>query len=379
MIEYLVFGVVSGLLLGLIPGFHINNILPFFFALPFFGESMSVFIISSSIAFVFSSFFPAILLGAPNEDTSLSVLPGHRLVLHGKGKTALISSFYGALFSLLFSIGIMMFFVTLIPSIYEIVTLLMPYLLIIVLCLLIFTDKPESLIVVVLAGVLGFLTFDYNSLLPLLTGFFGLSTLIISIKENTTVPKQYHTHRSFLGKYNILRTSLLATFLGSLFNLLPAISSSITAFIGKSLGSFKAEEFLLFMGGTNMTYMLFSFLGLVLLGNTRSGSAVFLSQVGSVLNPYFILGIALIAGVISALLCFQALDKVLNIYSKINYRKISIVAAIFLIILVGIFTGFFGLTVLMASTSIGLLANFMKVRRTNCMSALIVPTIIVLL
>ncbi len=380
MIEFLLLGVFTGVILGLLPGFHINNIIPFFSAIPFASENLLVFLVSSSVAFTFSSFFPSILLGAPNDDTALSVLPGHRLVLNGKGRTALFASFYGGILSLFFSTVMLLFFATIMPQIYDFLRIAIPFLLIFIMSVLVLTDNLlPAMLVVIISGLLGYLTFNENLLLPLLTGFFGLSTLIISYNSNAKVPKQYETHKSFLSRYQALRISLLSAFLGSIFNIIPAISSSITAFVGKFFGNFKAEEYLLFMGGTNVTYMVFSFYAFMLLGNVRSGSAALFSQIYSTQSLLFVVGIALLSGILAAMTCLQITGRIIELYYKFDYRKVSLFAMVFLISVVGLFTGFRGLTVLFASTSIGLLANFLKVRRSNCMAALIVPTILVLL
>lgn len=54
-------------------------------------------IISAAVAHSFLDALPSIFLGAPEEDTALATLPGHRLLLQGKGQEAVRCSAYGAL------------------------------------------------------------------------------------------------------------------------------------------------------------------------------------------------------------------------------------------------------------------------------------------
>src|SRR5438445_2608412 len=89
---FIILGTVLGVLTGLIPGLHVNTLIPILVTLPFFTNSpelFSVFLICLGVSQIFSSFIPSIFLGAPEEDTALSVLPGHRILLEGKGLEAI--------------------------------------------------------------------------------------------------------------------------------------------------------------------------------------------------------------------------------------------------------------------------------------------------
>jgi len=77
-----ILGMLVGIFTGLIPGIHINLVFGIFL-----GSSMFLFEVSSfaAVAFIvavaimhtFIDFIPSIYLGAPNEDTALSTMPGH--------------------------------------------------------------------------------------------------------------------------------------------------------------------------------------------------------------------------------------------------------------------------------------------------------------
>ena len=372
-------GVLFGVAAGLIPGMHINNFLPFFLVTPFTGPLGFFFIISASMGFVFSSFFPSILLGVPNEETAIMVLPGHRMVLEGNAFTALILSFYGALTATLLAGFFLIFFLLFLPALYPHLDFLVSFILIVVMMLMIATDNRYAILIVAMSTALGFLTFNFNLLLPLLTGFFGLSTMLISLLHETSLPEQKLQFRPDISKFEFLRASLLASFLSSLAGLLPGVSSSIVALVGRVFGKLKTQEFIVMISGTNAAYMIYSFFALFLITKTRSGSAVFLSQVMQNENILFAFGIVLVSAILAAFICLRLTPYVVSFYRKINYRKTTITAAVFLVIVNFILCGLFGLLILFASTSIGLLCCFLHVKRINCMAALIVPTIIVLI
>ena len=99
-----VIGILCGVFTGLMPGIHINLVASFlilslnkFDFLP--ALSLTAFIVSMSITHTFLDFIPAIFLGAPEEDTFLSILPGHELVQEGKGYVAVILTLYELYYS----------------------------------------------------------------------------------------------------------------------------------------------------------------------------------------------------------------------------------------------------------------------------------------
>ena len=372
-------GMCVGLLLGLVPGMHINNFLPFFILLSFTNPQLFFFVIAASMAYVFSSFFPAILLGVPNEDTALNVLPGHRMVLEGNAYSAVMVSLAGGLLVVLFSMPFLLFFLNALPLLYPALQKIVPYMLIIILLFMFLSDKKQSVIVLALSSVLGFLTFDFNLLLPLLTGFFGLSTLLISILNDSSVSPQVMRFDSRLSLTNLSTISFISCFLSSIFGFIPAISSSIVGTMASYIRKFDLEEFLVLLSGTNVAYMIYSFFALILINKTRSGSAVFLSQIFEKESIFFVLGIILLSSALAFLICLYLAKPLVRLYKRLDYRKLSLLSIFFIIAVNFALAGPFGLIVLLASTSIGLLSNSLGVKRINCMAALIVPTIVVLI
>ena len=83
----LLLGIVVGTFTGLAPGIHINLVsailLGSLSTIPFLNSFAKiyfvVFIVAMAITHSLLDFIPSIFLGAPDEDTALSVLPGHEL------------------------------------------------------------------------------------------------------------------------------------------------------------------------------------------------------------------------------------------------------------------------------------------------------------
>jgi putative membrane protein len=103
IILFCILGVLIGVITGLLPGLHVNNValLLVAFSSPIvalctplitYGISEQFIlvlicglIISVSISHAFHDSIPTTFIGAPEEDTALSVLPAHSLLLKGEG------------------------------------------------------------------------------------------------------------------------------------------------------------------------------------------------------------------------------------------------------------------------------------------------------
>ena len=88
-------GYLLGIISGLLPGIHNNNFALALVALaPFLAEKglspfyVAVIILSNALSQTFHDIIPSIFLGAPDGDTTLTVLPGHRLLIEGAGAEA---------------------------------------------------------------------------------------------------------------------------------------------------------------------------------------------------------------------------------------------------------------------------------------------------
>ena len=107
----LFFGVAMGSLTGLIPGFHVNNVALILLALsPVFLSwgiplsAVAAIIVSTGTVHTFLNYIPSALLGAPDGDTALSLLPGHRMLLSGNAPRGVAWSARGSQVGLFLSL-----------------------------------------------------------------------------------------------------------------------------------------------------------------------------------------------------------------------------------------------------------------------------------
>ena len=387
---FLLAGIIAGTFTGLIPGVHINLIGALLVSLSVSAFSsiapiyLVIFIVAMAITHTFLDFIPSVFLGCPDTETELSVLPGHELLKQGKGHSAVLLTAYGGLIAIFLIILLAFPLIFIVSKTYSTIQTAIPFILIVVSLIMIFSEKEKinAMFVFALAGILGLIVLNFPNLneplLPLLTGLFGSSSLILSIKNKTQIPKQ---------KKQIEKTSFSKPMLGSLLasslcGFLPGLGSGQAAILGNTISKTDRKGFLVLLGATNTLVMGFSFLSLYAISKTRTGAAAAIKQlIGEPsLNLLILILIALLAsGIISFFL-----TKKLSIFfsekiNKINYTKLSIITLIILFSIVIIISGFLGLMALVVSTFTGIYCILLRVRRTNMMACLLLPTIILYL
>ena len=125
LIIALLLGLLAGTITGLIPGIHINLISVILLGFSAFLLNLTspltlvIFITSMAITHTFLDFIPSIFLGAPDEDSFLSVLPGHQLLLKGRAYYAIIFTLYGSLTALFIILIFTPLFIKILPKIYD--------------------------------------------------------------------------------------------------------------------------------------------------------------------------------------------------------------------------------------------------------------------
>ncbi len=391
LIIFLLAGTLTGAITGLVPGIHINLIgtilvsLSFSVIYIFSPIYLAVFIVSMAITHTFLDFIPSVFLGCPDTDTELSVLPGHDFLKKGKAHTAIMLSTYGSASAIITLLIISIPSLILIPKFYELIKPAIPYIIALVSISLIISEKSKlkALFAFTLAGILGILFLNLETikisepLLPLLTGLFGASSIILSIKNKTNIPKQKIKKIKFPSIKPLLGASVAAP----LCSFFPGLGSGQAAIIGSSISKLKTDSrgFLFLLGATNTLVMGFSILSLYAISRTRTGAASALSQILKEMTPQ-VLTVLIITIAISGAIAFFLTTFISSKASKkinfINYKTLSYTTLTILTTIVLFVSGIKGIILLALSTATGIYIILLKVRRTNMMGALLIPTIL---
>lgn len=389
----LLLGVAAGIVTGLIPGIHINLVALLLFASSAFFLQfttpimLAIFVVSMSITHTFVDFLPSIFLGAPDDDTALSVLPGHRLLLKGDGYGAVKLTVIGSFFGLLIAIALSFLFIVGIPLIYPFLIKSIGFLLIAIAGFLIFKENKKffAFFIFVLSGILGVLTLNFTliqqPLFPLLTGLFGTSLLTMSFIRKVKVPEQ-KIKPVKVEKKETIKALGASIFSSSLVSFLPGVGAAQAAVISTSFGKISEKGFLILLGAINTIVMVLSFVALYVIEKPRTGSAVIVGKFLSVFtiqNLFLFLAVALVVGSIAVFVTLFMAKVFTRSIMKVNYQKLSLSIIIFLFTLTIILSGPFALLVLATATAIGLLTAIFGIRKMHMMGCLLVPVILLYL
>lgn len=384
-------GLIVGSITGLIPGLHINNVCTIiigasgFLLSHFSGLELSIFITSTAITHTFLDSIPSIFLGAPSSDSdALIILPGHKMLLQGRGKEAVALTVMGSLFSLMLSVALLPFIVVLFRAIYPFVKDWIGLILLVASLLIIFrgNNRIISLLFFLFSGILGIVGFaklDSDALMPMLSGLFGVSILLLSINGNAEIPEQKNKSRIGISKREMMKGVGGATFASTIAAFLPGFGNAQAAILAQSvIGRMSTEGTLMLLGGINTANMAISVATLLAIDKARNGAMTTINELVGI-NAYIafeIVGAALIAGGVAVWLAKLYSEKFSKMINKISYKKL-VISIILLIVAISIFSsGAKGLLLLMTATSVGISASLLNVAKNNLMGCLILPVIL---
>lgn len=401
-------GVGIGTITGMTPGIHVNTAGAILFAvstilLSFVSpEFLCVLMVSMSIAHALLEFVPSMLLGVPEEGTALTVLPGHKMVLEGRSKEAIRIVSIGGFGAIIVTILLLPIFAIVLPPTYEFLKPVTWILLLIASIYLIYKVTSTlkgflwSLLLFILSGILGWIIFQAPlssgiSLMCVFSGLFGISTILFSLNDNSTIPHQNKFYELDLDNAKI-KSIITGGTTGAILGFLPGFGPAQGSVIAQSASGQSNNDdenttnFLLAISGLNTSDCLFSLIAIYLIGNPRSGIAVYMSYLISEFNlSHLIVFIfaSLIAVSLSLALCLKLGDSFSKLMSGIDYRKLSIAVIVLQVILIYIFGLYYQaplpyLTLmLITSTAMGLLPHYLDVGKSHLMGVLIIPAIII--
>lgn len=387
-------GVSVGTFTGLFPGIHINLVAATLLACAGYFSGVEplvlvVFIVAVAITHTFIDFIPSVFLGAPDEDSFLAVLPGHQLLTDGKGFEAVVLTLYGCLTALPIVLIVCFLFVHFSLVLYAAVKLIIPYVLISASIYLVLNEDEWILsgVVFVLAGFLGLFVFNLpvkDPLLPLLSGLFGVSGLIVSLKSKAKVPRQNlkKLREIYLDKKGFISSTIFGALAAAACSLFPGLGSGHAAIVGSEFnGSFRDDQrnFLFLVGLTSTIMIALSFVTAYTIGKSRSGAAVAVSKfLGQITSSDLIVVIAtiLLSGIFSFCIGLFLARFFSSKIDLINYGWLSWFVIVLLFVVNLFLTNVLGILTLITASALGVFCIESGVRRIQLMGVLLAPTIL---
>lgn len=393
-------GTVFGIVTGLIPGFHVNNVAFILLSLSpmmVFGEKpallISIMIVACSISHTFLSFISTTFLGAPEGGTALVLLPAHSLLLEGRGYESVYLSAVGSFGAILFGFLFLIPFSLVISHVYSIIQDLLVFILIGISALLIGTERrsiPLATLTFFLAGLFGCLIFDMpvvshfglrgTSLFPALTGLFGLPTLIYSLMYTPEIPEQ-DVREPEVDFKESTKSILSGSTFGSVVGFLPGVTSAQATIISMLArgGESNREQVVLTLSSVNTANAFFCLSALFLILRPRSGATLAINEMLAIqpwtgltppLSLIYLLSAVLVSGIISYFVTIYVGRRFASVLRKFRYKSLIVLAMFLLIALIYLFTSELGLLILLVATFIGLIPLTYGVRRSHCMGVL---------
>ncbi len=407
-----VLGSAMGLFSGLTPGIHVNTLAAILvssfasiaaFIGGFVPEAwvpvlVSCCIMSAGVVHSFVDFVPSVFLGAPDSEDAVSVLPGHRLLLEGRGQEAVSAAAIGSL------VGCSAAIMLAIPLQYilinggdGLVDSLTPAVLSIATAILVLAEFRRgaregfaTAAIMMVSGGLGYAVMtqpipsagilgEGTLMFPMLTGLFGMPPLLSSQRGGRT-PKQKEGRKDPVGPI----PGLKGVITGCIAGWFPGITSTVGASMAAAfLPEGRPERFIATVASIGTVTSVLALVTMSATGKGRTGIALAIGDVmgdslGGFMSEGFML--LLLSAAIAAALGYKMTivsgGKMASALSGRDASKINKLVAVAVSALVLMMTGPFGIAVLVISTAIGYLPLMFGTSRVVLCGCLLVPVLI---
>ncbi len=385
LLGWIFLGCALGIFTGCVPGIHVNTVAAFAILMfPAGGIEKAVAIASMCVVHSFVDFVPSVLLGAPDSEGFVAMLPGHALVLKGEGIYAIKLTALGGLLGAGVALLAVPFFALFLGGAVSAINPLIGVAIAALLLAMPLTEKKGgrrwAFVAVGLGSALGLVVLgrgnSMQSLAPLVGGLFGASTVLYSLKGKFELPAQSLEASSY-PKGAVGKGTLVGAIAGGVVSVLPSLGAAQAAFIvGRAIGNMTRSTYLVTVGAINTCNAMLSMAVLWVLGKTRTGAAVAVKEMvepGS--NEFVLLVLAMVA---SAGIGFFAAEfsakKILGVMHRVPYKATNIAVLAVLTGISVLLGGVYGLAVFGVAACIGLVPLVSGIRRTHSMAFLMAPT-----
>lgn len=393
-LAFLCGGVTLGTVSGLVPGLHANN-----FALLLAGFAPSipadpllvgVAMLGAGVVHSFLDVVPALALGVPDAATAIAALPGHRLVIAGRGREAIRLSAVGSGVAVAVAVPLAVPITWVMVRGYPTVRAHLPLLLAGVVAFLVLTESSTEaavggFVAFLASAALGLATLDVDPsapldaggvLAPIFAGLFGAPVLIDAL-GGEGVPSQADA-RITMGRRDLGVSAGAGSLAGAIVGYVPGVSAAIAAVaalpaVPRSDGD---RGFIVATSGANTANTIFALFALVALGTPRTGVTVAIDRAEVPLALPILLVAAATAAACGFALVLLVGDTYLRVVGNADYTRLSMGV---LVLLAGIsfaFAGSFGVGVFVVAGALGLVPPRVGARRVHLMGVLIGPLIL---
>jgi putative membrane protein len=402
-------GSLMGTFSGMVPGIHVNTLAALMAAtFPAMASGLSGFLpdgtvtvavcccmMAAGVVHSFVDFVPSVFLGAPDSEDAVSVMPGHRLLLEGRGmdavRAAAIGSLVGCSAAVLLSIPLHYAMSGSMGAVVENVT---PYVLAVAAFVLVSSEFRKGvrtglfgLAAFLVSGCLGYACMtlpipctgvlgEGSVLFPLLTGLFGFPVMLSSARGKGRMPKQSEGREDPVGPV----PGLAGVVTGCIAGWFPGITSTVGASMAACvLSESRPERYIATVASIGTVTSVLALVTLSVSGSGRTGVALAIADVAgdavSGMSETFLL--LLLATAVASLagyyLTIRAGSLMSAMVSRVDVRNLNRAVIGLVSALILLLTGPFGLAVALFSTVVGFLPDAGGVNRVVLCGSLLLP------
>jgi putative membrane protein len=384
-------GVLLGTCSGLVPGLHANNVALLLAAVaadvPGPPRLVGAAVLAAGVVHTFLDVVPALALGVPDPSMAATALPGHRLVLEGRGREAIRLSALGSGLAVVLAVPLALPVTGAMVAVYPTLRAHLPLALALTVLLLVATEHGTrstvgAVVAFCLAAVLGWATLDLDPtaplsvggmLAPLFAGLFGAPVLVDSL-GGTGVPPQKDATVT-LSRRSVAGLGFVGTLSGAVVGYVPGVSSAVAATVSLLAvpGRHGARGFLVTTSGVNTANTVFALFALVALGSPRTGVLVAFERSGAETDLGLLLPAVALAAVAGFCLVLLVGDRYLGIVGRLDNTRLAASVLGLLGVVSLSFAGLVGVVVFVVASLVGLVPARFGARRVHLMGVLVGP------
>jgi len=384
-------GVALGTCSGLVPGLHANNVALLLAAVaadvPGPPRLVGAAVLAAGVVHTFLDVVPALALGVPDPAMAATALPGHRLVLEGRGREAVRLSALGSGLAVLFAVPLAIPVTRGMVAVYPVLRAHLPLALGLLALLLVLTEHGRvamvgAAVAFALAAMLGWATLDLaptaplsvgGMLAPLFAGLFGAPVLVESMGGGG-VPPQDDATVTLPGRA-VGGLGFVGTLSGAVVGYVPGVSAAVAATVSLLAvpGRHGARGFLVATSGVNTANTVFALFALVALGSPRTGVLVAFERSGAPTDLPLLLPAVALAAVAGFCLVLLVGDRYLDLVGRLDNTRLAAGVLCLLAVVSLLFAGAVGVIVFAVASLVGLVPARFGARRVHLMGVLIGP------
>ena len=411
MITYAcIVGALIGSFSGLIPGIHVNTLAAIILAFHEVLENilmcivpkdlstmmMACCVMSAAVVHSATDFVPSVFFGVPDPDNVMNIMPGHSMLLEGHGMMAIRCAAIGSLVGSFTSIALAIpMFHLLSSGLGDYLDSLTIGILLAILSMMILKERKGrrilALILIIISGAIGCVMMtveipftnafgmEPESMFPMLSGFFGIPALLFS-SPSGNIPEQTDDEKYPIGPIPGLKGVLT----GSIIGWFPGVTSSCGASVAGSIfGNEDRRGYVAMVSSIGTSATMFTLVALAVSGKERSGTMTVINEIlgGNGIAPGNDLFLAMmitmaLASVMAYAIMVSAGTVMCKMVEIIDIDLLNKVVLTSMLILTILFTGYWGMILLLLCALIGLIPVILDTNRIHLTGCLMIPVLL---